>query len=194
MARVLGRALLRDTGMAVPVEIVDSLNELARDYRARFLQSVKAVLARDKFRASGKTLESIKTRVELGTPNRPPQVVMEYDEAGEFISKRRLIFTKQPPWQEILDTVKTGKFRMKSVPGYDSSTPGIPLEKQQKRIAFAIARHKLKEQSHKRLNWRRPALSDMLRAMNRDLIELWAKGSAELIADSLSTYHQRTPR
>ncbi len=173
--------------MAVPVEIVDSLNQLAREYRSRFLQSVKQVLARDKFRASGKTLESLEARVEVGTPDRPPQIVLEFDEAADFISKRRLIFTKQPPWQEMLDTVKAGKFRIKSVPGYEGRTPAIPIEKQQKRVAFAITRYKLREQKHKRLNWRKPALSDMLRSMNRELIELWAQGSAELIAKSLST-------
>ena len=173
--------------MAVPVEIVDRLNELARQYRGQFLQSARSVLAQDKFRASGKTQDSLKAHIIQGTPEKAPQIVMEFDEAGEFISKRRLIFTKPPPASEILDTIKSGKFRIKSVPGYEGAAATLSLEKQQKRVAFAIAQNKFREQTHKRKNWRKPALSALLRQMNEALVKAWAHETETLLAQSLST-------
>jgi len=174
--------------MAIPIEIQRDLNTLANIYARQFLAKARTILNQKKYKASGATANSLKVRVTPSNGNQSPVILLEYDEAGDFIAKKRLIYTKQAPADEILDTIKSGKFRIRSVPGYAAGvTPNIPIESQQKRVAFAIARSKYKDQKHRRKRWKRDALSDLLRQMNRQLATTWANKTAQVIAKSLTT-------
>ncbi|MCO6367863.1 hypothetical protein GBO34_00860 [Roseivirga pacifica] len=170
-------------------EIQTELNSIAHSYAARFQQSVKSALANNKFKDTGHLSVSAKARVIPATERTAPEIVVEYFEYGEYLGKRKLIFTKQPPVSALVPWVKRKIGNSDLIPGYRQGvTPGISEDKRATRIAFAISKQlKFRQKFTRRYKWKREALLDVLRSMNLELEQAWANKTAQLLAQSLST-------
>lgn len=169
-------------------EIQNELNALAQRYAGQFQRKVKEVLGNNKFKGSGELQQSVKVRVVPATPQTAPRIEVDYAEHGELIGKRKLIYTKFANVDAMLRFVQSGKFRMKSVPGYAPGVvPAISEETKQRRIAFAIAKSRFGEHRNKAKRWKKESLPELLREMNRELTTAWANKTAQILAQSLST-------
>lgn len=172
-------------------ELQDELNRLAWQYAPKFEAKVRAELSLKKYRASGALASSVKSVVKPATQTTAPEIYIEYEEYGEYLNKKNLIYVKMPPVDGVLEWVQTGKFRKRHVPGYaDGAVPKISEQAQDERIAWAIARS-IKEKNHKRKAWKRAALPKLLRRMNEELTEAWAKKTEEILTESISTDGKR---
>ena len=172
----------------IPLQVQKRLNQIAQVYGRQYLAQARSVLNQNKFKATGDLSNSLKLRITPSTEQTSPQITILYDEVGEYIGSRRLIYTQQAPADEILDYVKSPKFKMKSIPGYENgASPNISIEKQQERIAFAIARSKYKNPKHRRRKWKREFLPELLKSMNDKLVRAWTEESEKIIAESITT-------
>jgi hypothetical protein len=172
----------------IPVEVQKRLTLIAQQYGRQYLSQARSVLSQKKFKATGDLANSVKLQIIPGNAETSPQIKLVYDEVGEYIGSRRLIYTKQAPADAMLEYVRSPKFKQKSIPGYSAgSTPTISKEKQQERIAFAIARSKYKDQKHRRKKWKREFLPELLSSMNDKLVRAWAEESEKIIAASITT-------
>jgi hypothetical protein len=172
--------------MIIP-EVRDRLNQLAQEYAQKFDAKIKEVLSKKKYRATGDLAASVKTKVVPATDNEAPQIVVEYLDYGELINKRRLIFTKIVPADDLFDFVSSSKFKRRSIPGYrEGVTPGISQEAINRRIAFAIGVAKKRDQKHRRRPWKRDSLRILLEEMNTELVEAWSDVLSKELAKSIS--------
>lgn len=169
-------------------EIIQELNELAADYAGFFEDRVKAVLKNKKFYLSGSLHSSVRSRVIPATADKAPVIEIIYDEHGEFIGKRKLLYTKLAPPKAMLEFVQSSKFRIRSVPGYRQGvTPGISRKLQEKRVAYAMAVSRKRKEKNRVRRWKKLALPELLREMNENLARVWAEKIAEILAKELST-------
>jgi hypothetical protein len=168
-------------------ELQEELNMIARRYAAEFEQKVRGELSQKKYRASGVLADSVKSVIKPATPTTAPEITIEYEDYGDYLNKKNLIYVKMPPVEKLLEWVQAGKFRRRFVPGYaDGAIPKIDEQAQENRIAWAIAKS-IKDKKHKRRAWKRAALPKLLRQMNDELTAAWARKTEEIIAQSLST-------
>lgn len=173
-----------------PIELQKKLNEVAAKYTKLFQLAVRNEFNKERLKASGLLAQSVRARYESATAQTAPQIVIEYDNYGDYIGARRLIWTKSPPVDKLQEWIedKGDKFRMKVLPGYvqGRSSPGISRQKQTMRIAFAIAKKlRFRQRLTRRYKWRRASLPDVLRSMNFDIINAWTAETEQIIAEAL---------
>lgn len=172
----------------IPIEVQKRLDALALQYGTQFLAKLKAVFSQKKYRATGALAESLRLKITPSTAQSSPDIIIYYDEAGEYIGKKRLIYTKNAPMEAMLEYVKSPKFKMRSIPGYkDGTAANLSMEQKQERVAFALAKSKFTTGKHRRRKWKKEALPDLLKSMNDRLVRAWTEESEKIIAQSLTT-------
>lgn len=171
----------------IPIEVQKRLDAIALQYGAQYLAKMKAVFSQKKYRATGALANSLRLKITPSTAQSSPDIIIYYDEAGEYIGKKRLIYTKQAPMEEMLAYVKSPKFKMRSIPGYANGAANLSLEQKQERVAFALAKSKFTTGKHRRRKWKKEALPDLLKSMNDRLVRAWTEESEKIIAQSLTT-------
>lgn len=172
-----------------PIEIQNLLNRLAYKYAPKFRASLMDAFMDSKHVASGDLARSVKVRVVEATDSESPKILIEYEDYGEFIGARKLIYTKNPPADIIAKWIeqKGSNFKRKALPGY-SSTAGsnISIQKQNERIAYAIS-VKIRERGRlkSRYLWKRKALPQNLSDMNAELFIEWANETEIILSNAL---------
>jgi hypothetical protein len=171
--------------MELPVEIQQRLNVLARTYASQFQASVNREL--DKIRATGQLQNSVEVVVILATANTAPEIKIEYAEHGEFIGKRKLLFTKLVPPDQLMEWMEAENFVPSRIPGYkNGSAPNLTTEQKRKRFAFATAMDKKQNDTWKPKRWKRLALRDVLKMMNQDIIRAYTQEVEKILAREIS--------
>lgn len=159
------------------------LNKLAYTYQARFIDQASNIIAG--FEATGQLQDSLRSTVVEASDTSTPVITVSYDDHGEFLTKKKLLFVRQPDIDNLVDYLNT-KPVPKKIPGYKGDAPNLTDTQKRKRVAFAIAVKKRKNDTHKRKRWKKDALSDLLKELNTDIIEAYTNEVQHLIAQELS--------
>lgn len=170
-----------------PRELQQTLNRRAHEYSQRFLTKVREVLNQPKYKATGNLASSIKARVYEATDTATPTIEIIFPEYGYILSARSATYTRLAPADKLLATVKSPKFKIKSVPGYAHGAPNLSQEQIAERVAFAIARSKYQGARKRRYRWQREALPGLLQHLNEDLAMDWTGVVEDILAKSLTT-------
>ncbi len=171
-------------------DIQDRMNNVAFRFAHELRLNVRSVLTSPEFRYMGGLAASARTRVQLASAYEPPVIILEFEDYGEFIGKRKLLFTEIAPIQNLTKWVQDRGLDDGShpVPGYTNGAPNLPAYKRASRIAWAIAISK-KNETSKRLpkRWKRKALPQVLRDMNKETLRQFAWHIERLFKQSLET-------
>lgn len=166
------------------------MNNVAFRFAGELRAKVKSVLNSPQFRLTGRLASSVRIRVEPASAYEPPVILLEFDEYGEFIGKRKLLFTKIAPIQNITQWVEDRGLDdgHHPVPGYTNGAPNLPDYKRAERIAWAIAISKKNETAKtRRKAWKKESFPDVLRAMNQETLVQFAGHIERLFKQSLET-------
>ncbi|MEM7550890.1 MAG: hypothetical protein AAF363_14500 [Bacteroidota bacterium] len=154
----------------IPKEMQVQLDAIAERYLPLFVQDFRATFSKPKFKGEGISADSVRGHIEYSTAQKPPKIIISYDEGAEFVGKRKLVYLKQAPVDQLLATVKKPGFRIKKVPGYKNGAPNLSQDKKEKRVAFAIAISRLKGFKTKRKKWKVDALFQQMPKLNQDTL------------------------
>jgi hypothetical protein len=161
------------------------LNTLAERYSREMFRSVDEALK--KYDRSGKTRASLKVTWLKSTDRQPPRILLIFERQAALFETRRMSWIKIPNIDQLTEWSEGVNFSGK-VPGYKNGlAPDLPPWKAKQRIVWAIARDKRKNDTWKRKPWRRIALSDVLKELNRATLQAYKKEVEDTLAESLST-------
>lgn len=150
----------------IPVTVQQHLNEIAHRYGDRLMTQVKAVL--EKYQNTGALVQSLKLEIKPATDRSAPTISLIYEDQGYYIGYKNPQWTKQPNITKLLEWAQTKTFT--TIPGY-SATSNLPEFKKRERVAWAIARDKLKNDTWKPKRWKREAnLGQLIKELNSDTI------------------------
>lgn len=169
-------------------DIQDRMNNVAFHFSHELRMKVHATLKEDKYRSSGYLESSVRVSVKEANAYEPPVIMLEFEEYGEFIGKRKLLFPKQPPVDKLKEWVEREGLADSSapVPGYKNGAPKLPAFKRAERIAFAIAISKKKDTvKFRRKAWKKESFPDVLKAMNEETYAQFAVHIERLFKESL---------
>lgn len=169
-------------------DIQERMNNVAYHYAGELRTKIPAVLQQDKYRSSGILASSVRVRVKEANAYKPPLITIEVEEYGEFIGKRKLLFTKQPLLKTLTEWVEREGLADGShpVPGYINGAPKLPSFKRAERIAFAMARSKKNDtDKRKPKQWKKESLPTVLSAMNTETMTQFASHIERLFKESL---------
>jgi hypothetical protein len=168
-----------------PPEVVDELNRIGERYLHQLNREVLILLRQ--VRAGGYLYSNIKPYFIKATPDRIGEIGVKYPIYGDYIGKRRLQWTRIPPPEAMLEYIQKKGIQPTVVPGYAPGViPGISIEKQQKRLAWAIAQDKRINDTHKPFKWKKKALPKLLGQLNFEIINAYARTVEEVLARSIS--------
>jgi hypothetical protein len=160
------------------------LNDLAERYSKEILRSAESALA--KYDRTGKTRSSLQVTVLKSTDRESPKIVLGLELQSVLFDVKRMSWVKLPPIQNLVQWAEQVNFSGK-IPGYKNSAPNLPPWKAKQRITWAIAKDKRKNDTYKRKPWRKVALSEILKALNRETLDAYRKEVELSLANSLST-------
>ncbi len=148
--------------------LVIKLNTIAHNYRNQVNRSLNAVLNQPKYKASGLGLASLHVDVIDGDANKSPVITIDIDQHMIYLGSRKLEWTKLPDVRNMMQwgKIKSGTFT--KVPGYKDGARVAP-EIAAKRVVFAIAVDKKKNDTHRPKKWRGKGLSAVMKEMNREI-------------------------
>lgn len=164
------------------------MNSVAQRYAAQLRANVKSILDKAEFKDRGFLSSSVTVKVKPANDYEAPIIVLEFEDYGEFIGKRKLLFTKQPnisPQWVIDQGLADGSH---PVPGYTNGAPNLPEFKRAKRISFAIGKSKKADtDKRKPKKWKKESFPDVLRAMNAETLDKFASHIELLFKQSIET-------
>lgn len=169
-------------------DIQERMNNVAYRYAGRLRQNIKQVLSQPKYRASGMLESSIQVSVEEATGYKPPNINIQFVGYGDFIGKRKLLWTKVPPIEDLKVWVELrGRDDGSApVPGYKNGAPNLPSFKRAERIAYAIAVTKRRDDKFKRQPWKKESLPSVLKEMNAETYAQFGDHIEKLLAEAIS--------
>lgn len=137
--------------------IVQKLNETAHTWQPIIYREIHEVISQERYVNSGKSAESLKVEVIEGNASRAPQFDIKFDDSLLFLDKRKLQWTKLPNMKKLLEWAS-----------HKESDP-----KKAKRLAWATAYDKKKNDTWKAKPWRKKSLSSTLKELNKFIIQLF---------------------
>lgn len=142
------------------------------------LRKQKVVLTEDLIR-------SIEYQVVKASEEKVNSVRLAFEDYGRHKDMRNLFYTQQPPvdvMEQFVRKVGLGKF--KYVPGYKSMS-SVPSESVAvRRIAWGIARGRLKNYKHKPKKWFAKTFYGQINVLIDTLLEGYQEGAIENIKES----------
>lgn len=166
-------------------EVQAQLNEIAHAYAKRLNDSFLAVFNKPKYRRSGELADSLNFTVQPATAEAPPTIVFNYAEQGFFIGLKNMMWTKQPPYDDMAEWAKLVQFKG-PVPGYKNGS-SLPPWKAKERQLWAILKSKKKFNTYKRRPWKREAkMGSILAQMNEESAIKTLNEYQRQLADALS--------
>lgn len=167
------------------IGLQERLNSIAHKYKTIVIARIRTEI--DKLSATRELVDSLKVRVVPATSERSPEILVHYSEHGDFIGKRKLLFTRNPPIDPFVDWMEGRGVTPSRIPGYKGEAPNLSEEKKRKRFAFAISEDKRQNDTHKRRQWKKKALPEVLRQINVEIIEAYKLEIEREIVKSLTT-------
>ena len=129
---------------------------------------------------------TVHVSVTKATDYEPPVINLEFEEYGEFIGKRKMLWVKLPPIDKMVEFIKKKGIDVNNkVPGYKNGAPNLPEFKKIERIAWAIAKKKRKYNTFRRIPWKKESFPETLRKMNNETIEKFRDHIEQVIASSI---------
>lgn len=173
----------------IPKSIQEQLNQLAHKYAQQLLSQVTGVLSQPQYQAEGELAESLKVSVTPSTDTQAPVILLTYADQGFFIGYKNPQWSTLPNIEKLTKWTQVKNISLGDIPGYTYGTaPNLSDEKKKERIAFAIAKNKLKTDSWKPKRWKNAAnLGELLRDLNNDTIQAWVKEVETILAHSITT-------
>lgn len=151
----------------IPASVQHHLNKIAEEYGQRLLSQVKTVF--EKYSNSGALVRSLKLEIKKATDKSAPVISLIYDEQGYFIGYKSPRWSKQPNITKLLEWGQHKTF--KTIPGYKGDASNLPEFKKRERVAWAIAKDKLKNDTWKPKRWKKEAnIGALLKDLNEDTI------------------------
>lgn len=130
---------------------IDKLNAVAYQYRPMFVQAIRAALHKN----TGEGAASVAVDVVEGNSTRSPNIVITVNDHVILLDKRKLQWTKLPDVKQLMKWAETK----------------TPSEKEAKRLAWATAWDKRKNDTWKVKPWRKKSLGKVLRELNQMLLQ-----------------------
>lgn len=161
------------------------LNTIAYKYQARLMDRASNEIA--KFTATGRLQDSLKAKVIPATDQRTPEIQMTYEDHGDYLTKRRLLHATVPPSDEFVEWMQGRNITPRNIPGYKGDAPNLTLTQKRERAAFAIGVDKYKNDTHKRKQWKKKALPEVLREINEEIIAAYTQEVEQEIVKALTT-------
>lgn len=134
--------------------LVKTLNNLANEYRGKLQDSVTKVLNEARYKNTGRGVSSVTVVVVPGTKEKSPSLVIKMDDHVLLLDRSKMQWTKLPDMNNLLEWAKTKKTD--------------PLEI--KKMAWAIAVDKRKNDTWKPKKWRKKGLGTVLKEMNAEML------------------------
>lgn len=167
-------------------DIQERMNNIASRYASELRAAIRVELNKAKNQSSGALAGSVKVSVKRADGYNPPLITVDYFEYGEFIGKRKLLWTKLPLVDKIREWVhRKGLAGFGNVPGYTNGASGLSDFKKAERIAWAIAKEKRKNDTFKRHPWKKESLPSVLKKMNIETMTSFADHIEHLFKLSL---------
>lgn len=135
--------------------LVIKLNTIAQQYRDVIHRALHDILSQPRYRNTGAGLASLIVDVIDGDSNKSPQIVIHFDDHLLYMDKRRVEWTKLPEIKKLLAWAETKK--------------SDPTEA--KKLAWAVAWDKKKNDTWRSKPWRKKSLGPALREMNRMIMQ-----------------------
>lgn len=158
------------------------LNAIAHHYRGLILNALKEVLSQPRFVNTGAAVSGIRVEVVEGNASKSPELQIYIADYMLLLNKSRLQWTKLADVRKLMAWAQNKEFS--TVPGY-SNPRAIDQLKAAKRVAYAIAVDKKKNDTWKPKKWRKKSLSAVLQAMNKDMLKEFDAAVTEDINDAI---------
>lgn len=127
-------------------------NEEAAKWHQNIIAVLRESLQKRKIIASEELLNSLNAAVTRASQNAEGKISITFQSYGRYRDMRKLIYTSQPPVDEIEEWVKEiGIEKFRNVPGYKNSNQVPTRDMAARRIAWGIAR-----KMHMRYTVKRP--------------------------------------
>jgi len=169
-------------------DIQERMNNVAYHFAIRLENNVKSVLNQEKYKSSGALAGSVRIKVKEADGYNSPVINLTVLEHGEYIGKRKLLWTKTPPASELTEWVQKNGYSDGSgnVPGYRNGAPKLSNFQRAERIAWAIAISKRKNDTRfRRQTWKKESFPDVLKAMNQKTMQEFGAHIERLFKESL---------
>jgi hypothetical protein len=134
--------------------LVIALNNIATEYRGKLEAAIKAVLSQARYTNTGRGVQSVAVSVVPGTTNASPALVVTLDDYVLLLDRSKLQWTKLPNVKNLLEWARARKSD----------------EKEAKKLAWAVAWDKKKNDTWKPKKWRKKGLGETLREMNAEML------------------------
>ena len=116
-----------------------------------------------------------------------PQIQMTYEDHGDFLTKKKMLFVKVPPVEDLKKWSEARGINLYKIPGYkEGSIPNISDDKKRNRIAWAIGIDKRMNDTWKRKAWKKKPISELLKELNEEIIIQYIREVEVAIASELS--------
>ena len=153
--------------MYTPLQ-VQRFNEIAHRYKAIAHRSITEVL--NQYRNTGAGVASVRVEVVEGTSTKSPDINIEFDDHLIVLNKRKVEWTKLPAMKDLVAWAETKKAN--------------PQEAKQ--LAWAVAWDKKKNDTWKAKPWRKKSLSEVLKDMNKQILEAFDKAIEQEIVEEFN--------
>lgn len=150
---------------------VMKLNDIAHRYKSIIHQAIHDVLSQDRYKNTGAGAASLTVDVVDGDVNKAPRILISFDDHLIFLDKRKMQWTKLPNMAKLMEWAETVK----------------PNEKEAKRLAWAVAWDKKKNDTWKAKPWRKKSLSNVLKEMNAMVLEAFDKAIEQDLQQAANT-------
>jgi hypothetical protein len=140
-------------------ELVIVLNEIAQNKATEFQSVLVNLLSKPPYRNTGEGVNSVTIEITAGTASKAPEIKINFADHLLFMDKRKMQWVKLPLVSKLMTWAAT-----------KTDDP-----KQQKRMAWAIAYDRQKNDSHKAKPWRKKSLSVTLKEMNQQIVAAFDK-------------------
>ncbi len=165
------------------------LQSLANRY-AGILRS-RVIAALQRYNATGSLIDSIEVTVVPGVGDYGPQIKMTYEDHGDFLTKKKMLFVKLPPIEDMEAWMQARNINTNKIPGYnEGSIPAISEDTKRERIAWAISMDKRLNDTWKRKDWKRKPISTLLKELNVEIISAYRQDVEKELASYISNTNQ----
>lgn len=148
--------------------LVDALNAIAYRYKDIIHRAIVDVLRQPRYANTGAGAASVTVDVEGGDANKAPIIHIKFDDYINFLDKRKMQWTKLPDMKKMLEWAATKEQDPAKV----------------KKLAFAVAWDKRKNDTWKAKPWRKKSLGAVLKELNALVIAEFDRAIEEDLAEA----------
>ena len=146
--------------------IIEKLNAVAHQYRPIFVQAIQDTVHNN----TGTGAASVVVEVVEGNATKGPTIVINVNDHVILLDKRKLQWTKLPDVQKLMEWAKTK----------------TSSDKDAKRLAWATAWDKRKNDTWKAKPWRKKSLGKVLRELNQMLLQAFDAAINEDLQEAIN--------